>query len=67
MVQVQGSCPDCHIPIVYVQWTNGKLEVIVQCQSCGEELHFDLVKMMDSLGTETDSGIVLCEEPKMVQ
>ena len=65
MTTVMGSCPACKNAIVYIAWINGKLMVIVRCQTCDDEVRFDLAEMTKELGIVTDSGIVLCEEPKM--
>ncbi len=48
-VQVRGSCHSCHEPVVYLKFHEGKVVIVVACNNCQEDVHFDLESMVDAL------------------
>ncbi len=50
MAVARGSCGQCKAPLLVLKWIGNKRKLIVMCNDCNEEMHYDLDAMVEALG-----------------
>lgn len=64
-----GNCGICGKLLVVLKWKQGKRTLVVVCEECREEMHYNLDEMIETLGLDLSGmdDIVLCQEPRLRQ
>lgn len=48
---IKGSCHSCGKPVAYLRVVEGQVVLVVACEDCAEEVHFNLQTMVNALSS----------------